>query len=81
MKSVDATLDIVVDKFWVENILSELSVMMTVGDEHVVVKILLPATAGKEIVEQEEEEEEDDDDGGDQVPVIIVVANQLGCLR
>ena len=81
VKSVDATLDFVVDKFWVENILSELSVMVTVGDEHVVVELLLSATAGNDPVDQEEEEEEDDGDGGDQVLVIIATADQLGSLR
>ena len=75
MKSVDAALDFVVDKFRVENILRELGVMMTVGDEDVVVKLLLSARAGKETVDQEEEEDEEDGDAGDQIPVIVATAH------
>ena len=75
MKSVDAALDFVVDKFRVENILRELGVMVTVGDEDVVVKLLLSARAGKETVDQEEEEDEEDGDAGDQIPVIVATAH------
>ena len=47
VKGVDTTLDFVVDESWVEDILSEMSVMVTVRDEDVIVKLHL-LSAGKE---------------------------------
>ena len=81
VKSVDTTLDFVVDESWVEDIFSEMSVMVAVGDEHVIVKLLLSARTGKEAEYQEEEEDEDDGDGGDQGAVVVAAAHQLCSLR
>ena len=77
VKGVDTTLDFVVDETRVEDILSEVSVVVTVGDEHVIVKLLLSAGAGTDTEEEEEEEDQDDGDDDDQIPETVGAAHQL----
>ena len=79
VKSVDTTLDFVVDEFRVEDIFSERSVVVTVGDEDVIVKLFLSARAANEQVDQEEEEHQEDDD--DKIPIIIATTHQFCRLR
>ena len=59
VESVDAALDIVVDEARVENVLSKLSVVMAVGDEHVIVE-LHPTTTGFQSANEDDDEDEND---------------------
>ena len=50
VESVNAALDVVVDKTRVQDILHKVGVVMTVGDEHVVVKISRADTAASAFI-------------------------------
>ena len=53
MQSVDATLDMVVQEAWVKDVLSEVSIVVAVGDKDVIVELLHPARFEPEVHEED----------------------------